>query len=30
VVTDQAEQMIGVVTLRDLLEEVVGEFGPGV
>ena len=30
VVTDQAGQMIGVVTLRDLLEEVVGEFGPGV
>ncbi len=29
VVTDHAGQMIGVVTLRDLLEEVVGGFGRG-
>ncbi len=29
VVCDQAGQMVGVVTLRDLLEEVVGEFGRG-
>lgn len=29
VVTDPAGQMVGVVTLRDLLEEVVGEFGRG-
>jgi CBS domain containing-hemolysin-like protein len=29
VVSDQAGQMVGVVTLRDLLEEVVGEFGRG-
>jgi len=29
VVRDQAGQMVGVVTLRDLLEEVVGEFGRG-
>jgi CBS domain containing-hemolysin-like protein len=29
VVSDQTGQMVGVVTLRDLLEEVVGEFGRG-
>jgi putative hemolysin len=29
VVSDQAGLMVGVVTLRDLLEEVVGEFGRG-
>jgi len=29
VVSDQSGQMVGVVTLRDLLEEVVGEFGRG-
>ncbi len=29
VVKDHAGQMVGVVTLRDLLEEVVGEFGRG-
>ena len=29
VVCDQTGQMVGVVTLRDLLEEVVGEFGRG-
>lgn len=29
VVTDHVGQMVGVVTLRDLLEEVVGEFGRG-
>jgi len=29
VVSDHAGQMVGVVTLRDLLEEIVGEFGRG-
>lgn len=29
VVSDHTGQMVGVVTLRDLLEEVVGEFGRG-